>query len=357
MSLGVYPKVKALQKLRKALQLASKLSQPSHTRDSTAELGQKLADKVTLATGFMGHVFLRTDKSIIPSLDVRIERQGDDFLLHVPDMGKNDDRLRRILERAPTAIGWMYCAGSDVTEVNFHLSDGQHPSLAQCSFSSCDPTKLLIPDFYFFRDIGYQDLRNWLANNSVPWAERSNNIVWRGRLTGMGLFSIDPAQRDNPLVRQRLRMAMHAKKSIIDFRFVSAITPLEERLLMDADFMADKIGTRSWGGRKFAIDIDGFSNTWDNLFHRFLMGNCVLKVDSQVGFRQWYYHRLRPYENYVPINRDLSNLREQTEWVLNNDDRAQEIALAGQKLAESLTWDAVVSETAHNLRRLTGNPV
>jgi len=322
-----------------------------------AEREQKLTDMVRLVTGFSGQVFWHTDKNTMPSLDVRVERQGDDFLLHVSDMGKNDNRMRLIKERAPTAIGWMFYAGADVTEVGFHLSDGQLPSLAQCSFSSFDPTKLLIPDFYFFRDAGYKNLRNWMLNNSVPWADRSPDIVWRGRLTGVGLFSIDPAQKDNPLVRQRLRMAMHAEKVSVDFRFVSAITPIEEHLLMEAGFMTDKISTHSWAARKFAIDIDGFSTTWDNLFHRFLMGNCVLKVDSQAGFRQWYYHRLKPYENYVPIKSDLSNLQEQIEWVLNNDDRAQDIARAGQKLAQSLTWDAVASETARNLRGLRAHPV
>lgn len=343
-----------LQKLGQALMQASKHQRS--TQNSSPKLERILTEKVRLATGFQGKVFWRVDQNILPSLDVRIERSGDDFLLHVPNMGKNDDRIRIIKERAPTVIGWMYYAGSDVNEIKFHLSDGQLPSPAQCSFSSCEPGKLLVPDFYFFRGIGYKGLREWLTDNNVPWSERSNDIVWRGRLTGVGFFSLDPLQRDNPLVRQRLRLAMHAKKLPIDFRFVSAVTPIEEWHLRDAGFMSDRIDSKTWAGRKFAIDVDGFCTTWDNFFHRLLMGNCVLKVDSQAGFRQWYYHLLRPYVNYVPIKKDLSDLHEQVEWVLNNDDRAQEIARAGQELAKSLTWDAVANETAQNLQRLARVP-
>ena len=346
--------MKALLNWRKARRRILTTPLPSQYRDGTTGLNQNLADKVKLATNFKGRVFLCNDKDIIPSLDVRVERKGENFHLHIPNLDDKDDRLRLIIERAPTVIGWMYCAGSDVTEVKFHLSDGQLPSLAQCSFSSYDPTKLLVPDFYFFRDHGYQGLRDWVAKNDVPWSERNNEMVWRGRLTGAGLFSIDPAQRDNPLIRQRLRLAMHAKDTPLDFRFVSAVTPLETRLISNAGLMADRIDSRTWGGRKFAVDIDGFSTTWDNLFHRLLMGNCVLKVDSQIGFSQWYYHRLRPYENYVPIKKDLSNLREQIDWVLHHDDEAREIARAGQKLAENLTWEAVVGETRHSLRSLVG---
>lgn len=320
---------------------------------------QNLTDEVKRVTGFQGQVFSHSDKNIISSLDVRIERKGDDFHISMPQLAKHDDRLRLINERAPTAIGWMYYAGPNVAEVKFHLSDGQNPSLAQCSFSSCDPSKLLVPDFYFFRDRGYQALRDWLAKgakNNTPWADRSSDFIWRGRLTGAGLFSVDPNQNNNPLVRQRLRMAMHAKTTPLDFRFVSAVTPLETQLLIDAGFMTDKIESKTWAGRKFAIDIDGFSNTWDNLFHRLLMGNCVLKVDSQMGFRQWYYHQLRPYEHYVPIKKDLSDLQTQIDWVLSNDDKAREIAKAGQALADRLTWDAVSAETGRNLRDLVGLP-
>lgn len=349
--------MKSLFSGRKSQRQTSPTSQQNQPQDPLITLDQDLTDKVKHVTDFQGQVFWHADKNIIPSLDVRVERKGDDFQLHVPDLAKRDDRLRLIIERAPTAIGWMYYAGPEVTDVKFHLSDGQIPSLAQCSFSSFDPTKLLIPDFYFFRDRGYQELRDWLAQNAtnnMPWNERSPEIIWRGRLTGAGLFTVDPHQQNNPLVRQRLRMAMQAKTSPLDFRFVSAVTPLEEHILRDAGFMADRMPSKSWAGRKFAIDIDGFSTTWDNLFHRFLMGNCVLKIDSQIGFRQWYYHRLQPYVHYVPIKKDLSDLQTQIEWVLRNDDNAHEIARTGQALAESLTWDAVTTETGQNLRNLVG---
>ena len=348
--------MKALFNYWQAREPASAKPTKSGPSEAIETLEHGLSEKVKLATGFQGQVFWRADDSLIPGLDVRIARDGHDYVLHVPKMGPQDDRRRLIVERAPTAIGWMYLAGSDMTEVRFHLSDGQLPSLAQCSFSSCDPTKVLVPDFYFFRDHGYQNIRDWMARGQTPWKDRSDDLVWRGRLTGAGIFSVDPAQKDNPLIRQRLRMALHAKDTALDFRFVSAITPLEKHILGTAGFMTDRIEARTWGGRKFAIDIDGFSNTWDNMFQRLLMGNCVLKVESQMGFRQWYYDRLRPYENFVPVKKDLSDLAGQIDWVLANDDKAQEIARAGQQLAESMTWDAVVGETTDRLRTLAGLP-
>ena len=100
----------------------------------------------------------------------------------------------------------------------------------------------------------------------------------------------------------------------------------------------------SWLGRKFAIDIDGQTNTWSNLIIRLHFGCCFLKVESHKNYRQWYYDRLRPWEHYVPVRSDQSDLLEKIDWVRSNDDEARMIASRGQALARSLEWNAVRQE-------------
>lgn len=306
---------------------------------------------------FKGRVILREDPSLLWSMDIRIEREGPDLILNVC---KNPKKYRSEMEvcirRAPAALAWMQSAGPDTGEMTFLISDGASPSFARCAFSSCVPEMHLVPDFFFFRDRGYRDLRDWLRNNNVPWAQRTDDFLWRGRLTGTGVFSLDPAQMNNPLVRQRLRLAMHARSTRLDFRFVSALVRVETALLEAGGLLAEPVPTQSWAGRKFAIDIDGFSNAWDNLLHRMLMGCCVLKVDSQMGFRQWYYDRIRPWEHYVPIRKDLSDLGEMLDWCLSHDADCAAIAAAGRDVARSLDWDSVLAETAEGLRRICPPP-
>ena len=48
------------------------------------------------------------------------------------------------------------------------------------------------------------------------------------------------------------------------------------------------------------------SNSWSGLFTKLLTGSTVLKVESPMGFRQWYYDRLKPFEHYVPVRPDLA---------------------------------------------------
>ena len=50
-------------------------------------------------------------------------------------------------------------------------------------------------------------------------------------------------------------------------------------------------------------------------------GSVGLKVESD--FAQSYYGSLKPFENYVPIKSDFSDLIEKIEWLKANDDKAK----------------------------------
>ena len=47
--------------------------------------------------------------------------------------------------------------------------------------------------------------------------------------------------------------------------------------------------------------------------------SVVLKQDSK--YYEYFYKQLRPYEHYIPIKSDLSDLLMQIEWAKNNDNK------------------------------------
>jgi hypothetical protein len=47
----------------------------------------------------------------------------------------------------------------------------------------------------------------------------------------------------------------------------------------------------------------------------------------------------------------LSDLKEKVDWVLTHDAEAQAIAENGRKLADAMTWDAVMDEAAADIRQ------
>ncbi len=340
--------------LRRSYQAKRRKDRPI---ERLGKLTDHLKQTVKQAMGTCPEVAVRLDPQAPVSFDVRVTRSAaDDLEIWVPEENfRSRNHQYRVMKKcAGVVLAYMHAAGPSVRDVTFDLSDGDHASLAQCRFSSFDKDVLLVPDPYFFRERGYLDIRALQARNDVPWEERSAEFVWRGQPTGVGIFSCDPKDRDNALVRQRLRLALHARGTDLDFRFVTAETQTEQTLLKKEGFFAERIGVATWAGRKYAIDVDGHSNAWDNLYHRLILGTCVLKIDSQMGFRQWYYDRLRPYEHYVPVKKDLSDLQAQMNWVRAHDAEAKAIAAAGQALVLSMTFETELEATAARLRALTG---
>lgn len=58
--------------------------------------------------------------------------------------------------------------------------------------------------------------------------------------------------------------------------------------------------------------------------------SVVFKQESK--YYEYFYHHLNPYEHYVPIKSDLSDLINKIRWARNNDIKMRQIAKAGRAL-------------------------
>lgn len=241
---------------------------------------------------------------------------------------------------SPAYLYWFTQAGPAAKHMSCDLSDGELVGQAKYTYSSCFRDKVLLPDQHFFRDRGYAETDR-LAEEAPDWNARGETIYWRGQNNSVGLFSLDPEHMDKPWVMQRLRFAMAARElDRVDARFVSGTTHKQEAQCEAAGLMGPRRPWQDWAGDKYALDIDGFSNAWCNFMQRLKLGCCVLKVDSQFGFRQWYYDALVPFEHFVPVKADMSDLAEKVEWVRSHDREAREIAAHGQAFARSMTFES-----------------
>lgn len=245
--------------------------------------------------------------------------------------------------RTSAMIHWFAQAPAEVTGALFDISDGDWSAGARFSYSSNSAEVIALPDQRFFDARGYAE-DDIAARDAPDWAARSDDIVWRGQTNNNGLFSVDPAMVHHMGVKQRLRLAVLSRDMAgVDFKFVANRHSAQANTLIRAGLTAGRVPPETWFRSRYAIDIDGFTNAWDNFLRRLKMGCCVLKVESPFGFRQWYYDRLRPFEHYVPVRADLTDFAEQVAWVRANPTRAAEIAAAGQAVAAAMTTE---SETA-----------
>jgi len=284
--------------------------------------------------------------SLVYRRDAVYRRDGAGYVLELPTIELGHDTIDKAWELGAAYLYWLMHCPAEVGQMSVTLSDGDAPSAARFSPSTNRADTVAIPDPYFFRFAGFEDFRRLAERENVAWADRTGDIVWRGASSGAGTFDPVLGSQQPERGTQRLQLILAAQKvpgvdaGLANYRRDEFRPELLER----TGILKQPVPEESWARRKFAIDVDGQTSTWSNLLVRLHLGCCVLKLESRYGFRQWYHDRLKPWEHYVPVMADASDLGERVEWVHSNDAKAAEIAANGQRLARSLGFEAVRRE-------------
>jgi hypothetical protein len=239
------------------------------------------------------------------------------------------------------------------------LSDGEDGGPGVISFCSRDPDAILIPDHTFVRTRGYAEHRRLARACINDWNGRSDRIFWRGQTTGVGTISKPQMSAADPDLLPRVRLCLALKDEPGVDAKLSAVSQSSDHALdfdrlASAGILGEYIAPIAWHGFKFAIDIDGNSNAWSNLFTRLIMGCCVLKIASPLGYRQWYYGELKPWTHYVPVKADLSDLQEMIAWCRANLAECARIAARGQQFAMARDFDTEIASAIHLVSRACG---
>jgi hypothetical protein len=279
--------------------------------------------------------------------DSAIERDGNRLRL-IFSASAPHIALGHARHRMPCYAYWLALTEPSVRRLTVTLADGNNPIAGRFAPSTNLSRVTALPDPYFFMNRGFESLRSVADRENTAWADRSDTLVWRGAMTGTGLWDAELALERPWLAAQRMQVCVRLRdvpKTDAKFAYTS-----RDEISIEAMALYGLAGAMvpedTWITRKYAIDVDGHANTWQNLIARLHLGCCVLKVASQYDYRQWYYDRLKPWEHYVPVKADCSDLIEQVEWVRNNDAEAEQIARRGQALARSLTWESGSAEAA-----------
>jgi hypothetical protein len=258
---------------------------------------------------------------------------------------------RMLYARFPAALRVFSKAGPNVRRVTADLTDGVEPFAGGLAFCARHDGVILIPDPVFVNSGGYAAFR--APSSVLPWRLRRDTVVWRGTSTGIGQVTTDTMAAGDPHLRQRIRMClMLGSVQGVDARISkteSDVSALDRERLRRYGLLGGKIRQRNWGRNKFALDVDGHTNAWSNFFVRMLLGCCVLKIESQHGFRQWYYNKLMPWRHYVPVRADMSDLVEKIEWCRSHDGECAEIARAGSAFAHAMSVDGEIADAASRL--------
>jgi hypothetical protein len=265
------------------------------------------------------------------------------------DTGYILDRAFIVAAAVPFAL---HFTDRDAGAMPISLNDWGHAQLL--SFTGTSDARLLIPDTGFLGTVGYEWFRVGTARGWVPWKERRPVALWRGALNG--LTSHVPDEDWSWLPRAHLcSVAEIRHRGLVDAKLTRlsayVLRNYPEQAERARRFLGDPVEPFDHMTYRYLLDIDGWANAWTGLFQRLLTGSVVLKVASHKGFRQWYYDRLIPWVNFVPVRSDLSDLGDALAFVVGNDAEAHAIGSAGRHLALSLSLDAEIFAMATAMSR------
>ena len=98
---------------------------------------------------------------------------------------------------------------------------------------------------------------------------------------------------------------------------------------------ADRLSASQLAAYRYQLDLGGAGGTtWTGTLEKLAMPGMLFHHETPA--MDWFYDRLKPYQHYVPIRTDLSNLEQQHEWVVSNPEQAQSIAKQGTEFARHL---------------------
>ncbi|KAH6563066.1 hypothetical protein BASA60_010852 [Batrachochytrium salamandrivorans] len=199
------------------------------------------------------------------------------------------------------------------------------PILSHTRISNCF-RDIIVPSIYYY------SLYAGGASKAdrFPWNERKSVIYWRGATSG------GHAKGGNWHNFHRTRLAKLAMKhpDMMDMKITSAVqcdfqdcADMRKELDISASEPFETVYNY-----KYAMDIDG--NSFSGRFFRLLeSGSLVFKMTI---FNEYFERWIVPWEHYIPVAVDLSDLEEKITWARNNDAEARRIAESGRRFSERI---------------------
>ena len=83
---------------------------------------------------------------------------------------------------------------------------------------------------------------------------------------------------------------------------------------------------------KYQLNLDGTVAAYR---FPYLLGGDAVVLKQNSMYYEHFYRDLTPWTHYIPFKTDLSDLKEMVQWAIDNDDKARQIAKAGQNYARN----------------------
>ena len=215
--------------------------------------------------------------------------------------------------------------------ISLDFDTGDHGNKNLLSMEQTD-SKNLIPDLYAYTAASGMDKniskKSFLEFKKI-WINKEDKIFWRGTTTGEP-SPYSSIEELNNLDRIKICKQFIDKKNI-DLK-ISKIaqnhinTQKIKTYLSDKNLFSEEVPEEKFGNYRYYPDIPGNSLGWGTI-HKYLAGNLIFKPNHKKVLS--YYYLLEPWEHFIPVESDFSDLEEKFKWSQENIDESIKIAYKG----------------------------
>ncbi|KAJ7740516.1 glycosyl transferase family 90-domain-containing protein [Mycena metata] len=240
---------------------------------------------------------------------------------------------RGFLEYANNASSFlMYSASADFTT-------DLYPVLSQSKIYPCFSDILYPSQFHYPRS--YWSPKYAFPNN-VDWEEKKPVLYWRGQSTGGWISGDNYHGFPRYKVLDIARTGKAKEEAMMDVEisaFYEWFCQLDgcnaTSIKTEYNITGEASAREDAYKYKYLLDLDG--NSFSGRFLGLMKSGSL--VFKSTLFTEYFDAWLRPYEHYIPVLPDLSDLVERIEWARSHDKEAKRIQEAGKEFAERVITD------------------
>ncbi|KAJ6584860.1 glycosyl transferase family 90-domain-containing protein [Mycena capillaripes] len=234
--------------------------------------------------------------------------------------------------------GFVYDESSDVAFLRSSSSSDfttdLWPLLSMTKISPCF-SDILFPSQYYYR------ASRWSAKmppNNIAWSDKKSQLYWRGMSNGGHIIG------DNYRSFPRFRLIELARKhtELIDAKMTSFAKGHcgedcdRDRIIEEYNITGPLAPKKEMQQYKYLLDVDG--NTFSGRFLALLKSGSL--VFKSTVFEEYFNDWILPYEHYIPVKPDLSDLVEKVEWAIAHEGEARRIQETGKLFTEHVMTDS-----------------
>jgi hypothetical protein len=179
-----------------------------------------------------------------------------------------------------------------------------------------DPSAVLLPEAHYLEKSGYAATFDHLRRDQVPWEAKAARAVFCGGDHGNVANYFPPLVPDRPHPRRYLKQVVDAAHLDVDVHLGEGVSLAQQM------------------SRKWILDVDGFTRTWDAFAWKMQSGSVTLSAASP--WESFFTRLFEPWVHFVPIANDFSDLAERLDWCRAHDDECRQIALNARRHAASV---------------------